>query len=563
MKTVVALISLLASLVLVGCSPGQDGGGSSSSGGFTVTGYAAPLSDSEYNSLSPEQQYAVLNKLLGTIYKGMPVDEFFNVSAGLTNPQVQFTDGLRNIRTALRTDMDASARAAIDASIVGLDSEGNENDQLAIYSFDEDRPRALPLARIHEYPLSRDGFVTWMAYFMANTILFSPALEYESTDIVNVQNVVRRLSIGIGNDLTVRQLIAQQLPTIDRWRVSRSPQNHALEAYELYLGLFDTEEDSREGGIACGDLYLTDEDEGYQLARTDFPNTTPQYILDDVFEITTCDDFHAVIAGHPLVLPRVTEVIINYLMDGRTQTDRLNMIESIVGSGAETFEQIFTAIIFSREYLLNTERPKSFEESLMALLSTLKWDVRRNFAEVDDRIFDRLTSSPNDTIYLGHMGWDSMALKIGRMPFVPMDALSFSNYHKAVREELLRQHESYRGSMVTVNMEDANGDINGVDMIAEGLVYGDDGDGNLETLQYIADLSPQEYVDLLFLTALARRATAVEMTDLIDYLDNVVNHLEMDNGRLDVINNRHDEIAQEVLDYISRLPEFYYVKTVN
>ena len=94
--------------------------------------------------------------------------------------------------------------------------------------------------------------------------------------------------------------------------------------------------------------YLTDEDEGYLLVRTDFPNTTPQRILDDAFEITTCDDFHAVIAGHPLVIPRVTEVIINYLMDGRTQTDRLNMIESIVGSGAETFEDIFHGDYLSR-----------------------------------------------------------------------------------------------------------------------------------------------------------------------------------------------------------------------
>jgi hypothetical protein len=499
----------------------------------------------------------------------MPVDEFFNVSAGLTSPQVQFADGLRNIRTALRTDMDASARATIDASIVGLDFEGNENTELAIYSFDGDRPRSLPLARIHEYPISRDAFVDWMAYFMANTILFSPALEYETTDIVNVQNVVRRLSIGIQNDLTVRQLIAQQLPTLDRWRVSRSPQNHALEAYELYLGLFDTEEDSREGGIACGDLYLTDEDQGYLLARTDFPNTTPQFILDDVFEITTCDDFHAVIAGHPLVLPRVTEVIINYLMDGRTITDRLNMIESIVGSGAETFEEIFTAIIFSREYLLNTERPKSFEESLMALLSKVKWDVRHNRREINNRIFDNLTSDPNDAIYLGHMGWDSMALKIGRLPFVPMDALSFSNYHKAVREELLREHEAYRGAMVTVNMEDANGDINGVDMVAEGLVFGDDGTGsNVETLQHIWDLSPQEYIDLLFLTGVSRRATAVEMTDLVSHLQNL-NHLVDNNGNLEVAggnqlnNSRHDDIAQEVFDYLSRLPEFYYVKTVN
>ena len=121
--------------------------------------------------------------------------------------------------------MDAQARTDLDSAIVGLDSEGNEKAELAMYFFDEDRPRSLPLARIHEYPISRDAFVNWMAYFMANTILFSPALEYETTDIVNAQKrFFRRLAIGIENDLTVRQLVAQQLPTLDRWRVSRSPQ---------------------------------------------------------------------------------------------------------------------------------------------------------------------------------------------------------------------------------------------------------------------------------------------------------------------------------------------------
>ena len=87
MKTVVALISLLASLVLVGCSPGQSGS-RAGGGGFQVTGYARALTDDQYDDLTDEQQYQVLNKLLGTIYKGMPVDEFFDVSAGLNNPTV-------------------------------------------------------------------------------------------------------------------------------------------------------------------------------------------------------------------------------------------------------------------------------------------------------------------------------------------------------------------------------------------------------------------------------------------------------------------------------------------
>ena len=69
MKTVAALISLLAALVLVGCSPGQSGGGRGS--GFRVSGYAAPLSDREFNDLTAEQQYQVISKLTATVFKGM------------------------------------------------------------------------------------------------------------------------------------------------------------------------------------------------------------------------------------------------------------------------------------------------------------------------------------------------------------------------------------------------------------------------------------------------------------------------------------------------------------
>ena len=563
----VALVSLLASLVLVGCDPGQ----STSGGGGTanITGYAAPLSNSEFNSMPAEQQYQVVNKLLGTIYKGMPVDEFFDLSAGLANPQVKYTNALARIREALETDLEPDERAQIDNAIDGIDSEGNPNDELNMYSFDQDRPRALPLARIHEYPVSRDGFINWMAYFLANTIMYSPALEMESTAMVDAQNNVRRLVTQMTDGMPVRAMVRSQLPTLDRWRISRSAENHALEAYELFLGLFDTEEDSRRGGIACKDLYLTDEDEGYLLARTDFPNTEEQLILGSYY-IMNCDDFHDVIAGHPLLLPRVAEVIINYLMDGRTITDRLAMVESIIGSGADTFEEIFTAIIFSREYLLNTERPRSFEENIMGLLDTLKWDPRFNEGVVDERIFDQMTSPEgNQSIYLGAMGWDSMALKIGRTPFVPMDALSFANYHKGIREQFLRRPNAYTGRKVTIGVENTTtGDIDEVEIIVPGLILTEDPNAELlDTIlqPYLADITPEDYLQLLFLSVLGRKATPVEITDLTTLFEDTLGFLrdEDDDGDIDIRPGFHDDIARETFDYVSRLPEFYYVKSID
>ena len=112
-------------------------------------------------------------------------------------------------------------------------------------------------------------------------------------------------------------------------------------------------------------------DDGYLIRRTDYPNTEPQLILGTNY-ITTCDDLYDVIAGHPLLIPRVTEAIFNYFVEVTNDNldYRQQFINSIVASGPETFEDIFTAIIFSREYLLNIERPKSFEENLMSLLDT-------------------------------------------------------------------------------------------------------------------------------------------------------------------------------------------------
>ncbi len=116
------------------------------------------------------------------------------------------------------------------------------------------------LARIKEYPISRDLYVQWMAYFLSNTIMYSPAVEMETTDTVDAQNMFSFLSSRIKDKQSVRDMIRSNLPSLARWRVSRSSENHALEAYELYLGLFETEEDSVKGGIACKDFYLTDED---------------------------------------------------------------------------------------------------------------------------------------------------------------------------------------------------------------------------------------------------------------------------------------------------------------
>lgn len=540
-----------AAITVMACDPGLPESGS----GFQASGAVAALSPSEFSTLSAEQQYMVANKLMGTMYRGIAVEDFFDMSTGMANLSPVDSSFLSTMRNNISTNLSQGEVLFYDSIIDGLDDEGNPDPDNAKYDFDDDsntrnneRAKQIPLARIKEYPISRDMFVQWMAYVLINTIMFSPAEEMESTDYTDVQNMYRFLVQKLEQGATIRQIVRSNLASLARWRVSRSAENHALEAYELYLGLFETEEDSYRGGIACKELYLTNEDDGYLLRRTDFPNTTPQLILGDSY-ITTCDDLYEVIAGHPLLIPRVVEVIFNYFVElrGDNLEYRQSIINAIVSSNPQTFEDIFTTILFSKEYLLNIERPKTFEENLLPLLGSLKWHPEENSGEVDEQIFRRLTEFSNQQVYLHGMGWASMRYKIGRIPDVPLDGLSFANYHKAMREDFLMQKSFYDQSS---NNENAN------------FIY--DGNGDVKT--FIENMSLDDFVDFLFMSVLQRKSSVTEKTDLIDLYatGSTGNHLTTDDDDNTIIRSgRFDEVAQITFDYITRLPEFYYFRSVN
>lgn len=554
------MVFLLTTCSLIGCDPGQPNVDS----GFNASGRAAPLSQSEFNSLPPEEQYQVASKLYGTLFRGISAEDFYDLNAGVVNLKPKSRTFLIDAKKALSTRLSTAELLAADTLIEGLDSEGNATEADAKYSFDGDtRPdenekaMQIPLARIKEYPISHDLYVQWMAYFLSNTIMYSPAVEMETTDTVDAQNMYRFLVTKLKDGAPVREMIRSNLPSLARWRVSRSSENHALEAYELYLGLFETEEDSVKGGIACKDFYLTNEDAGYVLSTTNIPNTQPQLILDSFF-ITTCDDLYDVIAGHPLIIPRAVEVLVNYLFSGRSQADRVAIINSIASSGAETYEEIFTAMIFSREYLLNTERPRSFEESLLPLLDALKWDpAARSGDSVGKRIFEFMASGsdnpPNrgNVLYVGNKGWHSMTLKIGRLPDVPLDALSFANYHKGIREQLLMNEGSYDGSQLDI----------------PGLIYNGQGNDDDDVRDVVSQLSLTDYIHFLFLNTMQRKASAEEIAGLITIYGGL-SLLTTDTNGNKVIgpstsDSRHNNIAEVTFDYISRLPEFYYFKALN
>ena len=581
--------SLLLLVVLISaCDPGQPSLGAANGGAGNVGGVATPLSDEEFAVLSLDQQYQVVNKLYGTLYKGMPVDDFYELSSGMGNA-TRMNPGLSpsTMRVQLQTNLADSERAGFDLKIVGdpdaVDESGASAPLEPLFEFDQNRPKQMPLARIHTYPLSRNVFSQWMAWHLANTILFSPAEEIDSADITDVQNLYRRLDLSIMNQRSIRQMVATHQRTVENWRRFRSPEDNTREMMEIYLGIFDNDAEVPLASKACQDLYLTDENDGYKLAYTDFPNDEPQLVLNTY--VLDCGEFYDAVASHPLLIPRVVSVIVDYFFAGRELEERLAIVEAISASDPQTFEDVFTAILFSRTYLLDTERPKSFEENYLGLAARLQWDANPD-------VFRGMTGGRGSLARadMSEMGWPAMSLKLGRVSAIPFDSLSFANYHKALRETLIldkRHWDQELGlsspeapSPKPVELPDDNATARELASYQVDLVEYNEEVGALsaeDRVQYDSDLArfqieqvlfkkienftTAELIDYLFLSVVQRRAIDEERNTLIAVANNN-GHLDEEFSGQFVSDGRMDDVAEIVLDYLSRLPEGYYMPRI-
>ncbi len=567
-------------VAMLGCkpaSPEQD----SSQNSRQALKYDYTLSQSEFDNLTATDQYMVANKALSTMYRGVAVDEFFDLSKGLENPEVSQADFINTLQTQLQTSMSSTQLTAAYNDTFGVsDSPATEVDEsipARFTSLDDDHPHQRYMARMQNYPISRDQFVTWMSYFLANTIMFSPAREMDSTESQDITRVLGYLKLSIENSTPIRDVVRGWLNNLSRWRVSRSPENHALEMFELYLGIFnDTPEEQQNtinGGIACSNWYLTDNNGGYQLlpdpTRPDGAGATVQ-----VFGqyINSCDELYDVVAGHALLIPRVAEVIVNYFLDGSSSAAKSALIEDIMTSSPATFDDIFLSVIFSKSFLLNNQRPKTFEENAFGFLNSMHYTPRSDRSYLDDRVLDFMLDSTNNSapIAVHNMGWAAMDYKIGRTPFLPMDVLSFASYHKGIREYVLMNNRAYDGYYhpEAEDFTEAEEPREPPFAIHNGAFYVA-GTENLKP--ELENLTVPDFIDLIFMTALGRRANAEEQAVWLEegtrrrYVtkdENGVDQLTNTNGEL-YWEYYTDDFAEVMLDYISRLPEFYYYRAVG
>ncbi|MGB3666222.1 MAG: hypothetical protein WA963_04630 [Bermanella sp.] len=576
---------LIACLALSACSPSSPEDKAGDRAGSPLS-YSFTLSQQEFDALSPDEQFMVANKALSTMYRGLPADEFFDLTQGLDQPVVQYDNFINRTQVALQTKLKPSEELALEKDIFGIEDqpdteEVDESIPSRFRDLRNNRTDQIFLAKAHTYPISHDQFVHWMSYFLANTIMFSPALEMDSTDNQDVQRVLVYLQESLASGKDIRTVIRGWLNNLSRWRVSRSPENHALEMFELYLGVFNDSPEEQQntinGGIACNDLFLTDDAEDYQLARdtTQVGVKVPLKVFDQY--IYDCEGLYGVVAGHPLLIPRVVEVISNYFLDSMSSEKKRSVVNDVLSTGPETFEDVFLAVMFSKVFLLESERPKTFEENAFNFLHAMHWTPRSSeFGTLGKRVFNNLLNSTSSQIAVEKMGWSAMDYKIGRTPFLPMDVLSFASYHQAIRESVLLNNRAFDGRNYpkTEDFTEALEPREPPFEIVDGGFY----IAGTENLKPELDaLTLDEFIDFVFLTAMGRKATAVEREDLkaIGETRDHLRYYENDDG-VEVLSLRRgnggddelyeywtDDFAEIMLDYMSRLPEFYYYRAVQ
>ncbi len=550
-----------ATLCLSGCGEGPNDGGNAA----VTTGAALPapgevpglvqsshqltrpLTNDEFNNLTAVEQYRIANKLHSTFYKGVSVEDFFKLDQGLDNP-VTINGGryFSSLIDRLQTNLPVEETQRLDRAILGSDVvETGENQFLeARYSFSNDKSREIPLARIHVYPVSRQVYVQWMAWHLANSILFSPAAELDSADMNDVQNVYRRLVNSIDAGESISSIVETHMRSEENWRRFRSPEDNTREMMEVFLGLEDKDDDVPAASKACQDWYLTSENEGYKLSFTDFPNTEPQQVLG--VQITRCDEFYELIANHPQLLPTVASTLVRYFYAEKSVDEQRALVSALVSDNPQTFEALFGLIIFSAEYLLRNERLQSYEETFLATAERLRWNTRSD-------TFRGLASGRGGLHYsnMAEMGWPAMSAKLGRAAGIATDSLSFANFHKGFREELLL--DSYRWSRSLGLREQEPLDETDERMSVAEF------DRRVALNKQLKRLTINELIDYLFLSVAQRKATDFEKQQLTEFYD-VNEFLRHEEERSYVNSWSMPELARLTFDYLSRLSELYYMK---
>jgi hypothetical protein len=482
------------------------------------------LSDNEFNALSSNAKLKVANKLLESLFFGYPHSNL--------KEKIDSQSFLSNVFNALSEEN-------IDTQ--ELESAILDNSKYVQY---RDKSWAQPqvltiLTRFYEMnKLDKYYLQNWISYILTQTIMFSPAYELGSTHAPNIANVYNRIVNMLSIDSGMRYITYVHMMSEENWRRFRSPEDNGREMLEIYT-LNARDSDVPLAAKALQNWRLNTDSDTLEVGLN--KNHSPIKLFNTT--LFTGEDFYRELVKSKSFEYGVTKRLVDFFFPKKSESKRDEITKSIVSSNPQKWQDILLQIIFSKEYLLNNQRALSAEERFYSLAKKMKFKAKRN-------TFHSFKNS------LTRMNQASMKYKLGKLERVPLDSLSFANYHKLIREEF----------MLNIAI---NGETNRDSWRYDGwsLEFIDASNFSLEGTNEQVLTS---YINYLFMATIQREATASELKLFKEHMlsngkfkgeFNILTR--RDNNENKEREERRKRVAIIVLDYISRLDELYMQREVK
>jgi len=476
------------------------------------------LTDDDFNTLSTEDKYRVALKLYSTLYYG--------------------TD-MSDLNSSIHSKMFISQTYELFDRPSSVSEINEVTNIISNYgSVSKDGQVLVPiLARLFHLTPGKEYFNYWTAYVLTQTILYCPGLELPNVTELDGYNIYNTLVNSLNSGTSIQWISFKHMIAQANWRRFKSPEDNGREMLEIFLN--DTNDSHVP--LAAKSLKNWQLDRSNTLVVSTDGNTEP---ITDLFENTTIIsgiDFYSNLVLQPNFLPTVCRRLIDIYFPNYTTIQKDDIVSQLIISNPNSWTDILKQIIYSKEYLLSTEKTRSFEELFFPMAKTLNWHPH---------------SSSFYNIYdsLNRMNQASMHYKLGRAHNVPIDTYSFASMHKTLRENLMIKYERNPSFL---SIADGWGLQEIFDVIPDTLST------NREIVEYM--------VHALFIPTIGRDATLDEIQFFQDLVDRDMNDPDLFNnyGQIVLTGNINPEIdakmrgyvANIILDYISRLSEAYQFKT--
>lgn len=456
------------------------------------------ITDSDFNALSTENKWLIASKLYAVLFHGSSKEDLETL--------INSNTFISTIQTKLATDN--TDVTTTENYIRNRDYNWNENNA----------NREKILARLFHLNLGKQYLTRWVAYILTQNIMFSPANELETVDASDILNVYNRLVLLMDDDYSMQMITYLHMTSDDNWKRFRSPEDNGREMLEIFLLDFNDTKVPR-AGIALKNWRLNRSDNELVIGLNQ--NDEPQELFGTT--VTTGFDFYRELVKTKEFTKGVTARLVGRYFPQVTDEKRADIIGLIVSSNPNSFQDILLQIIFSKEFLFNSEKVKTVEETTYHLIKSISFYDSLNFFSYMRDYMDRMHQSP-------------MYYKLGRKSIVPVDTLSFANYYDFTRRYVMNDRRNdifneWDGGWEAIFIDKS---ITGTDSI-EGLI------------------------NHVFMSVLAREATSEEMSLLANYAANeargTYDDMETYNDRLGV--------TQIVMEYLSRLTELYTLKKIE